>query len=90
MEELKTTEAEFISRVPKGAIFRHYKGREYKILHLGRREEDCALCVVYQGLYACDTFGNYPIWIRPLDNFLQEVEVGGKRVPRFSLTHQPI
>jgi len=68
---------------PPGAVFRHYKGKEYKIIVVGRHSEDLELYVVYQGLYCCDSFGELPIWIRPLKMFFEEVEVDGKRRPRF-------
>ncbi|NGX38903.1 MAG: hypothetical protein KR126chlam1_00219 [Chlamydiae bacterium] len=73
------------SKVPVGTIFRHYKGKEYKILQVGRHSEDLSLYVVYQGLYICKTFGKDPIWIRPLEMFLETVRVESKEVPRFSL-----
>jgi hypothetical protein len=34
--------------------------------------------VVYQVQY-----GNYDLWARPLKIFVKEVEVDGKRIPRF-------
>ncbi len=77
------------SKTPIGAIFRHYSGREYKILHIGHHSEDHCLCVVYQALYHCGDFGKYPIWIRPLELFLENVEKDGKEVSRFTLVHQP-
>jgi cyclomaltodextrinase len=70
-------------RLPIGAIFRHYKGKEYRILFIGRHSEDLSLYVVYQGLYNCQTFGPEPIWVRPAHLFFETVTVQGKEVPRF-------
>lgn len=83
MESLKD-EQDLLSKVPLGAIFRHYKGKEYKILHIGRHAEDLSLQVVYQSLYDSKEFGNRAIWIRPLKMFTEEVEIEGKRIPRFA------
>ena len=80
---------EIATKVPIGAIFRHYKGKEYKILSIGRHSEDLSHYVVYQGLYDGKEFGKYPVWVRPLKMFLETVEVNDKIVPRFTLTHLP-
>lgn len=80
-------EERLIAKVPVGAIFRHYKGKQYKILHIGRNTEDLSLCVVYQGLYICDTYGDSPIWIRTLEMFLETVVINGEEVPRFELEY---
>jgi len=82
MENLKTD-------IPIGGIFRHYKGKEYKVLAIGRHSEDLTPYVVYQGLYHCKSFGNFPIWIRPLDLFLSSAIVDGREVACFTLTHPP-
>lgn len=76
-------------KIPLGAIFRHYKGREYKVLQIARESSTLDFLVVYQGLYHCPEFGPFPVWIRPLKEFLETVSVEGKQVPRFSLTHEP-
>lgn len=81
--EILTKEEDVLSKVPLGAIFRHYKGKEYKILQIARHSEDLSLCVVYQGLYTCETFGKEPIWVRPLKMFLEEIEYNGETIPRF-------
>jgi len=89
MESIKDEEKLLKSKLPIGAIFRHYKGKEYKVLHIGRHSEDLSLYVVYQALYNTEEFGNYSIWVRPLKMFLETVEIDGEIIPRFNLTHQP-
>lgn len=59
-------------------IYQHFKGGQYRVLGLGRHSETEEPLVVYQCLY-----GNYDLWIRPLDNFLADAEVDGEPVPRF-------
>lgn len=73
-----------IQDVPVGAIFQHYRNKKkYKILAIARHTEEEQLYVVYQGLYCCETFGDQPIWVRPLAMFLEKVDQGGEQVPRF-------
>ena len=62
-----------------GGIYRHYKGNLYKVLHLARHTETEETLVVYQALY-----GEYGIWARPLEMFLETVTLpDGSVVPRF-------
>jgi hypothetical protein len=76
-------ETSMIKAVPVGAFFEHYSGKKYKILSVGRHSETLELCVVYQGLYDCPTFGPNPIWIRPLKMFLESVMINAVEQPRF-------
>lgn len=59
-------------------LYRHYKGGMYRTITVGRsseaRDEEFA---VYESLDK----GN--VWIRPLGMFLEHVEVGEYRGPRF-------
>lgn len=50
-------------------IYRHFKGREYKILLLAQHTETGEQCVVYQALY--DDFAYY---VRPYAMFASEVD----------------
>ncbi|MEN9342335.1 MAG: hypothetical protein RIQ54_591 [Candidatus Parcubacteria bacterium] len=60
--------------------YRHYKGKEYKVIGLAKHSETLEELVVYQALY-----GEGQMWVRPLPMFLEEVEVDGKKIPRCSL-----
>ncbi len=75
----------FNPQIAIGALFQHYSGKKYRILGLGRHSETLEWCVVYQGLQECPTYGKDPIWIRPLEMFLETVIIDGKTQPRFSL-----
>ena len=59
--------------------YRHFKGKEYRVLHVARHSETLQSMVVYQTLY-----GDFSWWVRPLEMFTELVEVDGKRVRRFA------
>lgn len=61
-------------------IYEHYRGNRYKVLGVGRHSETLEEMVIYQALY-----GSGDRWVRPLSMFLERVEVGGNRLPRFRL-----
>ncbi len=65
--------------IQKG-VYQHYKGGLYQVLEVARHSETEELLVVYRTLY-----GDYSMWVRPLDMFRQSVEVEGEIVPRFRL-----
>lgn len=69
-------------KMEKGKIklgeYEHYKGKRYKVIGIARHSETLEELVVYQSLY-----GEMDLWVRPLGMFLEEVEVDGKKVPRF-------
>jgi cyclomaltodextrinase len=68
--------------IPKG-IYKHFKGKMYLVEDIARHSETLDYCVVYRALY-----GEYGLWIRPLDMFLEEVEVDGKKVRRFEYSQE--
>jgi len=59
-------------------LYEHYKGKHYSVFALSRHSETLEDLVVYQALY-----GDYGIWVRPLDMFQEEIIVDGKARPRF-------
>ena len=61
-----------------GKKYRHFKGKEYLVMHIAKHSETLEELVVYQALY--DEMG---VWVRPLDMFLEQVEVDGQIVNRF-------
>lgn len=68
----------------KKGIYRHYKGKMYEVLGVGKHTETMEDLVVYQGQYNSPEFGDKPIWIRPLAMFTDMVTVEGKQIPRFA------
>jgi hypothetical protein len=67
----------------KLGIWKHYKGKEYKVIGVAKHSETLEELVVYQALY-----GERQLWVRPLKMFLEKVEVEGKKVPRFKFITQ--
>ncbi|OGY98340.1 MAG: hypothetical protein A2855_00990 [Candidatus Liptonbacteria bacterium RIFCSPHIGHO2_01_FULL_57_28] len=66
----------------RAGIYRHYKGGLYQVLGTARHSETLEEMVLYKHLGADGApAGEY--WIRPRAMFLEEVEVGGKKMPRF-------
>lgn len=62
-------------------IYQHYKGQLYQVLNVATHSETREKVVVYQCLY-----GDYSIWVRPLDMFTETVSLDDDReVERFKL-----
>jgi hypothetical protein len=66
-------------------MYRHYKGNTYQVLGVAKHSETEEHLVVYRALY-----GEFGLWVRPLEMFCGKVEVGGKSVPRFEFINQEI
>jgi hypothetical protein len=64
--------------IAKG-IYKHYKGNLYQVIEVATHSETGEELVVYLTLY-----GDYSMWVRPLDMFQERVEIDGREVPRFS------
>ena len=62
----------------KPGIYQHYKGPEYHVLDIARHSETEEYMVVYRTCY-----GDQSLWVRPLNMFLEEVEIDGSMTPRF-------
>lgn len=60
--------------------YRHYKGGEYLVLGTAKHSETEELLVVYRADY-----GERGLWVRPLEMFVESVEVAGRKRPRFEL-----
>ncbi len=65
-------------QIVPGRKYRHFKGKEYLVLHIAKHSETLEELVVYQPLY-----GEMGIWVRPLSMFVEQVEVNGHWVQRF-------
>lgn len=70
--------------IQKGERYRHYKGNEYLVLAIARHSETTEQMVIYEGQYTDPEFGHNPVWARPYDEFIEEVEVDGTMVSRFT------
>lgn len=65
-------------KIMVGKRYRHFKGKDYLVLHLAMHSETNEPMVVYQALY-----GEMDIWVRPAEMFLDQKDVDGKLVYRF-------
>lgn len=59
--------------------YRHYKGGEYEVIGVARHSETLEPLVVYRPLY-----NQTGLWARPHAMFFEEVDVDGRRQPRFA------
>jgi len=58
--------------------YRHYKGKLYEVIDVARHSETEEQLVVYRCLY-----DDHSLWVRPLEMFLEMVDVDGVKTPRF-------
>lgn len=66
---------------PRGR-YRHYKGGEYELLGVVRHSETLEPLVLYRPLYGNGDRSDD--WVRPFAMFFSDVEVDGRRMPRFA------
>jgi hypothetical protein len=68
---------------PRPGRYRHYKGKEYRVLGVARHSETLEELVVYQLLY-----GDFGWWVRPKQMFLETVTIEGRTMPRFAFVSE--
>ena len=62
----------------KQGRYRHYKGKDYIVIGVARHSETDEELVVYRPDY-----GDRRLWVRPLEMFIETVNMNGRPVPRF-------
>lgn len=67
----------------KPGKYRHYKGKEYRVIALATHSESLEPMVVYQALY-----GERGIWVRPAYMWNELVEADGVKQLRFTLIEE--
>lgn len=65
--------------LPRRGRYRHYKRNdEYSVIDFVTHSETNEVMVLYRAEY-----GQFGLWVRPLEIFVDLVDFCGKRVPRF-------
>jgi len=67
----------------KPGRYKHFKGNEYRVLHIAKHSETLEPMVVYQALY-----GDFGVWVRPAFMWNETVEHNGHMVKRFEYCGQ--
>lgn len=67
------------NRVQRG-LYRHFKGNTYQVIDTARHSETQEDMVVYRALY-----GDFGLWVRPTNLFVEQVDLDGRQVSRFQL-----
>ena len=64
--------------VRPGKEYRHFKGKHYVVLYVGKDANTTEDVVVYRSQH-----GDFQVWVRPLKEFTEFVDRNGYRGPRF-------
>ncbi len=67
----------------KLGYYKHYKGKDYKVIGRATHSETLEPLVIYLALY-----DNNSMWARPEKMFFEHVIVDGKEVPRFAFVKE--
>lgn len=63
---------------PRPGIYRHYKGKDYRLYDVATHSESGELLAVYRPLY-----GDRALWVRPLAMWSEDIDAGGETLQRF-------
>ncbi|THG28166.1 DUF1653 domain-containing protein [Naasia lichenicola] len=78
-----------MNAAPVPGVYRHFKGKDYRVLGVAKHTESDEPLVLYLALYpvhdAGAIYGETPTFARPLASFQDVVEVDGERISRFRL-----
>ncbi|GGO99662.1 DUF1653 domain-containing protein [Wenjunlia tyrosinilytica] len=71
-------------------VYEHFTGNQYQVDGFGRlvfgdgeQENVGEQVVVYHALFTSPRYGEQAVWIRPVDNFTEEIVIDGRTVQRF-------
>jgi len=75
-------------KYPPTGVYEHYKStpedkRYYQVLGFAKHTETGEILAVYIPLYVIPEHKGLRLQVRPLDMFIEEVDLNGERVPRF-------
>lgn len=68
------------NKYPEPGRYRHYSGKEYRVIGVGKHSETLEDMVFYEALYENELS---QLWARPLAMFIEEVKIEGVQMPRF-------
>lgn len=68
------------TKIPLGKYQHSKSGKIYRVMAVAKHSETLEDLVVYESLYDNP---ESRFWVRPFQNFLEEVEINGENVPRF-------
>ncbi len=63
--------------------YRHYKGMIVELIGVALHSETMEKMAVYIHEDPIKGKGANTMWVRPLDMFMEDVEIDGKKMPRF-------
>jgi hypothetical protein len=63
--------------------YKHYKGKEYKVIGIATHSETLEEMVIYEALYEIEGKGFNSLWVRPKKMFEEKIELNGTMVNRF-------
>ena len=63
--------------------YKHYKGKEYKVIGIATHSETLEEMVMYEALYEIEGKGFNSLWVRPKKMFEEQIELNGTMVNRF-------
>ncbi|MDO9000504.1 DUF1653 domain-containing protein [Sediminibacterium sp.] len=61
-------------------LYKHYKGNVYEVVGIAKHSETLEDLVVYKATYQKE---GENLWVRPIEMFLERIELDGKSVKRF-------
>ncbi len=71
----------------KPGKYQHYKGKIYEVIGLAVHTETEERMVLYRACYELPDLrkelGHRPYFVRPFEMFVEHVNLGGERIPRF-------
>ncbi len=77
-----------IKPYPLVGVYEHYKStaqsrRYYQVIGFAKHTETEEILAVYVPLYVIPEHTGLRLQVRPLEMFVEDVELGGKHMPRF-------
>jgi len=69
----------------KLGVYKHFKGKKYRVLGAAKHSETLEDFVVYEVLHENKTS---KLWVRPLEMFMGDKEIDGKKVKRFTFVRK--